>query len=109
MTVNMRDQPQQPSLIGICNVWLKNVRLLGYVGRENPYIPAGTVGDMNVTEMSANGHVIHARFYRAGERGFGSVVLPKWEYLQEAVSEVTVVSARDRWDRVTASEPTCHE
>lgn len=73
----------QPSLIGICHVWIRRVRLTGYGATPNEYIPPGTVGDMEVTETSTDGRVIHARFHPADEQyvGYGLVTWPKWEYV----------------------------
>ena len=75
---------RQPSLIGICHVWIRNVKILGYGATPNEFIPPGSVGDMEVQETSTDGRVIHACFHMTGEghgRGYGSVMWPEWEYL----------------------------
>lgn len=77
------DHDHQPSLIGICHVWIKNVRILGYGARPNEYIRPGTIGDMEVIETSVDGRVINARFHPKGSNGFGLVVWPKWEHCPE--------------------------
>jgi hypothetical protein len=71
---------RRPSLIGICRVWIRNVRLLGSL--NNKYIAPGTVGDMEVQETSVGGRVINACFHPGGQgHGYGLVVWPEWEYV----------------------------
>src|SRR5271154_2234998 len=70
-----------PSLIGICHVWIRNVRILDGFGVPNDSIPAGTVGDLEVHEIGTDGRVIHANFHPGGAgRGFGSVTRPSWAH-----------------------------
>lgn len=73
-----------PALRGICHVWIKNVRLLGHVAPPGVGIAAGTIGDMEVLELSHDGRVINARFHPSGVgHGYGLVVVPSWEYVME--------------------------
>jgi hypothetical protein len=64
--------------IGICSFWITNVRL---TKDGNQYIPAGTVGDLNVVEVSTDRKIIEAKFYPEGDGGFGMVVMPEYEKL----------------------------
>lgn len=67
---------------GIVHVWVRNVRIVGYGARPNEYMPPGTVGDLEVTEVGIDGQVINALFHPGGEgRGYGLVMLPHWEYV----------------------------
>lgn len=71
----------QPKLIGVCHIWIRNVTLLGYGAYPNKYIPPGTTGDMEVIEISVDGRVLQARFHPGGEgKSNGLVVWPKWKY-----------------------------
>lgn len=73
---------RRPSLIGICHVWLKNVRIIGYNAKANEHIPSGTSGDMEVLETDVDGRVIRANFHPGGAgSGYGAVLLPEWEYV----------------------------
>lgn len=76
-------QDRRPSLIGICHVWIKNVRIVGYAATPNKHIPVGTLGDMEVSETGIDGRVIHANFHPTGisPPGYGAVLLPEWEYV----------------------------
>lgn len=69
----------QPSLIGICHVWIRDVTILGYGASPNRFIASGTTGDMEVIETSVDGRVVQARFHPGGEgNGYGLVVWPLW-------------------------------
>jgi len=71
---------KSPSLIGICHVWIKNVKLLD--GGSNKTFEPGTIGTLEVTEIGTDGQVINANFYPAGSKGFGSCIAPTWEYVR---------------------------
>lgn len=75
---------------GICHIWIRGVRITGYRGTPNEFIPPGTEGDIEVLEGSIKHDVINARFYPKrdpqGKRldtGFGQVLNPLFEPIQE--------------------------
>lgn len=67
------------SLIGIVHFWVRSVML---VETANEFMPADTVGDMEVLEIGRDGRVINARFHPGGEgNGYGLVINPRWRHL----------------------------
>ena len=82
---------------GIVHVWVRNVRIVGYVGQPNKFMPPGTVGDLEVTEVGIDGSVIFALFHPGGEgRGYGQVIRPRWEYVRaDETIEISDEEIRD--------------
>ena len=68
-----------PKLIGIVHLWIRNVRIIGYRHNANKYIPVGSVGDLEVLEVSVDGEVLKACFHSGG--GYGLVIWPNWEHV----------------------------
>lgn len=62
--------------LGTCSFWILDVRL---TEAPNEFVAAGTVGDLNVIEVSTDRQVLYAKFYPAGKTGFGLVMWPKFE------------------------------
>ncbi len=85
MTKAKRELPQIP--VGICRLMIRRVRLTGYGGTPNKYIPVGTEGDLEVHEGSIDREIIQGNFYPkrypdnrpCDGNGFGSVIWPKIE------------------------------
>ncbi len=78
----MNTEEHRPKLIGIVNLWLRNVRWLGD-GGFNKHIKSGTVGDLHVSEVGVTGQVINANFHPGGEgHGYGATINPEWDYVR---------------------------
>jgi hypothetical protein len=72
--------------VGICSFWILNARL---TEAPNEFVAAGTVGDLNVIEVSTDRKVLYAKFYPASRAGFGLVMWPKFERLgKDLVREI---------------------
>lgn len=57
--------------------WIRGVRL---TKTPNDYLPAGTVGDMEVLEVAVDGEPLNVRFHVGGEgNGFSVVRYPRFE------------------------------
>lgn len=65
---------------GSCSFWILNVRL---TEAPNEFVAAGTVGDLNVIEVSTDRKVLQAKFYPAGKNGFGLVMWPQFKRLSQ--------------------------
>lgn len=63
---------------GIANFWIRNVRL---TKKGNEYIPANTIGDLNVIEVSTDHRVLQANFYPRNYKGFGLVIWPEFSII----------------------------
>ena len=92
---NIAMHERSPSLLGICHVWLRNVRILGGHGVPNDSIPVGTVGDLEVQEIGTDGRIINANFHPGGVgHGFGSVIRPEWEHTAFVMDRPSVAEAK---------------
>lgn len=60
-------------------------KLIGFrsATRHNKYIPRGTIGKVVVTEVSIQSEIMTANFYPDGSTGFGEVIWPILEKINE--------------------------
>jgi hypothetical protein len=99
------ESPISPILVGVVDLWLKNVRWLGDAthGPSTSFAP-GTIGNMHVLEIDADGRVVHATFYPKDSNGFGSTLRPSWEHVSEDGSATMPPGVPRAFDKLAALE-----